>query len=389
MSRLLIAALVALWCLPAPARAAEPYEIQVILPLTGGGAFAGKGQQDNLSALEAVMNKEGGIDGRPVKFVFVDDQTSPQVAVQLASDIVAKHPAVFLGSSLVAMCNAIAPLTKNGPVQYCMSPGFHPPAGSFGFSVSSSSYDQMLTVVRYYHLKGWNKIAVLTPTDATGQDAEKALAQILALPEFKEVQRVESQHFNTSDVSVAAQMERIKGSGAQAVIAWTTGTPLATVLKAAIQAGLDVPITPSSGNQTFAQMAQYESFLPAGFLLPSAIFPEHEGVLQLDPRVEKAQHDMYAILKERGIRADNMSATSWDAGLIVVGALRKLGPSATDAQLRDYIANLTDFAGVGGIYNFKENTERGLGANSATIVRYDGKNKAWVWMAKPGGEPLK
>jgi branched-chain amino acid transport system substrate-binding protein len=389
MRKVLLAGLLALCAAPLSARAADPYDINVILPLTGGGAFAGKGQQDNLGALEAVMNKEGGIDGRPVHFVYHDDQTTPQVAVQLASDIIADHPAVFIGSSLVALCNAIAPLTKDGPVQYCMSPGFHPAPGSFGFSVSSSSYDQMATVLRYYHLKGWNKIAVLTPTDATGQDADKALATILALPEFKDMQKVEYQHFNTSDLSVAAQMERIKASGAQAVIAWTTGTPLATVLKAAIQADLDIPITPSSGNQTFAQMAQYESFLPKGFLLPSAIFPEHDGVLTLDPRVEKAQHDMYAILKERNLRADNMTATSWDAGLIVVAALRKLGPKATDVQVRDYIDNITDFAGIGGIYNFKENTERGLGDNRSTVVSYDAKDKRWVWMAKPGGEPLK
>ena len=369
-------------------RAADPYEIHVVLPMTGGGSFVGKGQQDSLQALEASVNKAGGIQGRPLHLVFHDDQTSPQVAVQLATSLTGQHPAVILGSSLVAMCNAMAPLMKNGPVMYCLSPGFHPMAGSYAFSASSSSYDQIAALIRYYRLKGWTEIAALSGTDATGQDADRAIDHILAEPENRGVKLVEHQHFNPTDVSVAAQMERIKASGAKAVVAWSTGAPVATVFKAAIQAGLDLPIAPSSGNQTFAQMAQYADFLPKQFMVPSALFPEHEGVLQLDPRIEKVQHEMYAILAERGLKADNMIATSWDAGLIVVEALRKLGPDATADQLRQYIAGLTDFAGVDGLYDFKAYPERGLGPDSSAIVRYEAEGKRWVWLSKPGGEPL-
>jgi len=385
---LAVAAAFLLATAPSSARAEDAYELHVVLPITGGGSFVGKGQQDSLQALEASVNKGGGIQGRSLRFVFHDDQTSPQVAVQLVNGIRAANPAVILGSSLVAMCNAMAPILKNGPVLYCLSPGFHPAAGGYAFSASSSSYDQIAALVRYYRLKGWTKLAALSGTDATGQDADRALEQILAMPENAGVKIVEHQHFNPTDVSVAAQMERIKASGAQALIAWSTGAPVATVFKGAIQAGLDIPIAPSSGNQTFAQMAQYADFLPKQFVVPSALYPEHAGVLQLDPRMEALQQEMYAILKERNLRADNMVATSWDAGLIVVAGLRKLGPGATAQQLRDYIAGLTDFPGVDGIYDFKTYPERGLGPDSSAIMRFDVEGKRWVWLSKPGGAPL-
>jgi branched-chain amino acid transport system substrate-binding protein len=99
---------------PGPARAADTFDINVILPLTGGGAFVGNGHRESLSTLAEVVNKEGGIRGKPVRFVLHDDQTNPQVAVQLATDILAEKPAVILGSGLVAMCRAIAPLMKDG-----------------------------------------------------------------------------------------------------------------------------------------------------------------------------------------------------------------------------------------------------------------------------------
>jgi branched-chain amino acid transport system substrate-binding protein len=168
-----------------------------------------------------------------------------------------------------------------------------------------------------------------------------------------------------------------------------TGTPAATIFKGMVQAGLDIPIEVTSGNQSFPQMEQGADFLPKGLVMSSALFPEHDGVLTLDPRVEAAQHDMYAALKAGGLKADNMEATSWDAGLIVVAALRALGPGAGVEQVRHYIANLTDFAGTDGIYDFKANPERGLGPDSAIVVRYDAKAKAWTWSTQPGGAPLR
>ena len=374
---------------PASARAAD-YEINVVLPLTGGAAFVGQGQKDTLTALQEQVNKTGGIHGQKLLFVFHDDQTSPQVAVQLATDILGGKPAVVMGSSLVGMCLAMAPLVNDGPVQYCMSPAIHPKAAGYVFSASSSSIDQIAAVMRYYRLKGWTKLATLMTTDASGQDGDRAVDSVLAYPENKgAMQKVIAEHFNPTDVSVAAQVASIKASGAQAIIAWTTGAPAATVFKGMVQAGLDLPVAPTSGNQTFAAMGQWESFLPKQLVLASALYPPHAGVLKLDPRIEKAQADMEAILKEHNLKADNQVATSWDAGLIVVSGLRKLGAKATAAQLRDYIANLSDFAGVDGIYDFKKYPERGLGPDGSTVTTYDAATKSWKWLSKPGGEPLK
>ena len=372
------------------AHAADPYKVNVVVPLTGLAAFVGQGQKDTLTALAEYVNKNGGLQGQPLEFVFHDDQTSPQVAVQLTNSALSSHPSVVMGSSLVGMCLAMAPLMKNGPVHYCLSPAIHPQAGGYTFSSSSSSIDQIAAVVRYYRMKGWTKIATLETTDASGQDGDKSIDTVLEYPENKGVmQKLIAEHFNPTDVSVAAQIEKIKASGAQAMIAWTTGAPAATVFKGMVQAGLDIPVAPTSGNQVFTAMQQWKSFLPKQLVLASALYPEHEGVLKLDPRIEKAQQDMYAILKEHKLKADNMVGTSWDAGLIVVAGLRKLGTKATAAQLRDYIANLTDFAGVDGIYDFKKYPERGLGPDASTVTTYDANKDAWVWLSRPGGAPLK
>ena len=74
------------------AAAPTPYRIPVILSLSGPAAFLGKEQADSLRMLEDDVNRHGGVAGTPIHFDVADDQTSPQVAVQLANAIVASLP---------------------------------------------------------------------------------------------------------------------------------------------------------------------------------------------------------------------------------------------------------------------------------------------------------
>src|ERR1700720_3036626 len=165
------------------ARAADPYRIHVILPLTGGAAFLGKGEQQALQLFEKLVNQEGGINGQPLELVFHDDQTSPQTTVQIANGILAEKPAVLLGSSIVAMCSAIAPLLKQGPFDYCLSPGVHPAAGSYQYSTSTDTHALIEAQVRYFRLRGLTRIAFMSSTDASGQDAERGFDEVTKLPE--------------------------------------------------------------------------------------------------------------------------------------------------------------------------------------------------------------
>jgi branched-chain amino acid transport system substrate-binding protein len=62
-----------------------PYEINAILPLTDGAAFLGQAEDQMLQTLERFVNSKAGIQERPIHIVIQDDQTSPQLEVQLAN----------------------------------------------------------------------------------------------------------------------------------------------------------------------------------------------------------------------------------------------------------------------------------------------------------------
>ena len=370
------------------AAAADNYDINVILPQTGGASFLGKAEMHALELVQKTVNASGGIHGKQLQFKFYDDQSSPQTAVQMANQVLATKPSVMIGPAIVAMCNAVAPLVKEGPVMYCMSPGIHPPAGSYVFTSSVSTHDLENALIRYFRMKGWTRIALITSTDASGQDAERGVDEVLKLPENKDVKLVERVHFNPTDVSVAAQIERVKAAKPQAFIAWSTGAPIATIFKGIVQAGLDVPVATTDGNMTYAQMKQYAAFLPKQLYFPSAAWAARGPGVEVPAAVQKAQDEFYAAYKAEGAAPDAAANHGWGPAMTVIDALRKLPENATAAQVRDYLAKQTSYAGINGVYDFQKVPQRGLSVQNAIVTRWDAAQQRWEPVSKATGIPL-
>lgn len=368
--------------------AVEPFNIDVVLPLTGAAAFLGKAEQLALQQAEKSLTGAQGISGRPVKFVFHDDQSSPQTAVQLATQIVASNPPVVLGSAVVAMCNAMAPLMKNGPVLYCLSPGVHPAAGSFMFTSSVATGDLAAAQLRYFGLKGMKRIGLITSTDASGQDAVRNIRELLKQPEFKGIQLVGEASFNPSDVSASSQIHRIKGSAPDAIIAWSTGSAIGTVFKAIAESGLNVPIATTDGNMTYAQMSQYANIFPKTLLIPSPQWlpdaPHNAPAGQVE-----AKRAFAAAYEGTGVKPDAASSFAWDPAMLVVSALRKLGPTVKAEELRNYLSQLKGVSGVNGTYDFTAMPQRGLADINVYITKWDSDKKTWVAVSDSRGTPLK
>lgn len=373
--------------LAAPAAAEETTAIHVVLPLTGGASFLGKAEQKALEVVEKTVADSGGIHGRKLKFVFHDDQTKPQVAVQTANEILATKPTVIIGSALVATCNAMAPTMRRATVMYCLSPGVRPAPGDFMFTSSSSTADLAAVLIRYWRSRGITKLALITSTDASGQDAVRNIREVLAQAENADVKLAAEVTFNPGDVSVSAQIQRIAAAEPQAVIAWSTGAAIGTVFKGIVDAGLDLPVATTDGNMTYEQMTQYASILPKQLYIPSPLWPRHAGV-KLPEGVEEAQKTFFAAFDAAGIKPDIAAALSWDPAMLVVHALRSLPDGAGAEQIRAFLADLQGHALTSGIYDFRKVPQRGLDDTSVVVTRWEPTKQTWDVISRPRGLPL-
>jgi branched-chain amino acid transport system substrate-binding protein len=386
MLKTLLAAVLTL-ALCAPCGAAPDYPISVILPLTGPSAFVGQLEQESLRVYESVANRTGGIRGVPVRFAFLDDQSSPQVAVQLATQIKENKPAVMIGSSIVAQCAAIAPLVaSDGPLQYCLSPGFSPRQNSYSFASSPALEGITQAMVRYLRMRGYERLAVISATDASAQEADRITLKMLALPENSALKSVAYEHFNNGDLTVAAQVGRVKAAAAQAMIVYASGPSFANILRAMKDTGLDIPVVTSTANYIPSLLTQYHDMLPTELLFNG--FAYQAGTYLGNGPLRRAATEFTDAYKAAGLTPNPVGALAWDPAKIIVSALRALGPAATAAQVQRYVLDLHGFSGVMGTYDFRRGDQHGIAPSDVVIVKWDTRRGEAAPASRLGGVPL-
>ena len=369
-----------------PVGAADPYVINAILPLTGRTAFVGQTDQQALKALETYVNSTGGIRGRPLSFVIGDDQSDPKTALQLAQGLIAKNVPIILGPAAPDGCSAIAPLVEqNGPLFYCLANAGHPVAGSYQFLTLFPYEPQFAVTFRYFRERGLKRVAYVVAADAGGQDAEKALLYAAGLPENKSLEIVDHEYFTLGDLSAAAQMEKIKVAKPDVLVIWATGAPAGTLFRSTQDLNIDLPTVTSPGNLNAAFFKQYGPRLPTNLFFASV--PYYAGDA-LDPATKSAVATLTNALAPLNAKPDMIEISAWDPGMILVDALRKVGPDATAAKLRAYLLNSRGFVGVNGPYDFKAAPQRGLSDKNIVMVRYDAKTGNFTPVSKFGGSPL-
>jgi branched-chain amino acid transport system substrate-binding protein len=382
----LLIALVSLTPLSTRAADPEPYEINVILSLTGIAAFLGNQELTTLKALEPVENKNGGIHGRPIKFVTYDDGSNPFNTVQLANQIIAKNVPLIMGPTLGASCEAVYALVKTGPVEYCFAPTLQSAPGSYAFSASVGTPDLAIANVRYFRERGYKRIAMISSTDISGQNGEQVVLHALTLLENKSVILTADEHFGISDVSVGAQLARIKASNPEAIIVWSTGTPNGTVLRGLHAIGLDLPTSLNAGNIVATQMRSYATFMPSHLYLPGYRFMAAD-LVQSGP-VKNEMEAFFAAFAAIGVKPEAAHSFAWDATRVAINALRHLGPNPTATQLRDAIEQTHGYAGINTIMDFRDGSQRGTPISAVVMIEWSPSADKFIPVSKPGGSPL-
>jgi len=344
--------------------------IPVILSQTGIAAAPGLDQMAAIGAYERLVNRTGGIRGGQLHFQIYDDQSSPQVAVQLTTTILAQKPTVVLGSTLAPATTAMMPFFKDGPVLYALTPLVFPEPGSWVFATLPVVKHLESVMFRYMEVRGWTKVAFLRTNDVSGQDNEKAIDAALAEPEHRAIVTTTKQLFNVQDINIAAQVSAVKFSGAQALFVAATGAPFGTVLRSLADAGVDLPIFTSATNIAPAFIERFKGYVPkAGLWIIFPSFAKRDRPSR-DP-LRATIDEFYATLEAAGQRPGAAHAFAWDEAKIVVAALRALGPNASAQQIHAWIEGLHDFPGALGSYDFRSGDQHGLGDASLYVVRYD------------------
>jgi branched-chain amino acid transport system substrate-binding protein len=131
------------------------------------------------------------------------------------------------------------------------------------------------------------------------------------------------------------------------------------------------------------QLAGYKAFMPKELIF-SAVLPLAPGSVSAGP-VKDAQNVYFKAFKGANVIPNFPNTLAWDPALIVIDALKHVGPNATAAQIKDYINTLHGFAGINGIYDFRDGSQHGIGENAVIMVKWNPDGSTFNAVSKRSG----
>jgi len=353
----------------------EPIKIGAFFALSGPAAFIGT--PTKLVAQMAVdqINKEGGINGRPIELVFGDTEGDPTKAVAIAKKFIYVDKVVaIIGPTRTGTGMAVKRLVEQAHVPTIMTVGGDPVimGGKFGpyryiFKTPQRSSTAVKRIYIYLQKKSIKKIALITSSDGFGRDGKRWLEKLA--PQYG-LEIVAQESFNPRDTDMTTQLSNIRAKNPQAIVCWTIGPAGSIVAKNVKQLGIKVPLVqchglPGPKYVELAGDAAYGNIMPSTKLMAWQQLPDKDPQKPVIARFVHLYNDVYHYNKDFPINTH--SGYAWDALMILSRALKKAGPDRE--KLRDAIEETKGYVGISGIYNMTPQDHNGLGVDSMIIVK--------------------
>jgi branched-chain amino acid transport system substrate-binding protein len=359
---------------PTAGSAASPIRIGSPVLLSGAGAYVGGAQKDTLEMMAAELNKAGGINGRPLEFVFYDEEAKPDVAVTVVKRLIQKDKVVaILGISTSWTAAAAIPIIEQSRIPAIIlgaATSITDPVKKWVFKTPP---DDRLTVTRLLNdmrAKGIKRIALVSSQDAFGDSGRN---EVVSQAPSNDIKVVFDERYTMEDTDITPLLNKIKSTDAQAVVNWSSRRALVVMTNNYRQVGLTLPLYHSSA-------AMSKDFLEAagknanGVKLAGGKIHAASELSDADPQKKVIQNYLRQYKEKYGKEANQFGANAFDAFNILVAALKKAPDDK--AKLRDAIEQTKGYVGVMGLYNYSEKDHAGLSQDS--LIMYQAEGSTWM-----------
>lgn len=349
----------------------EPIKVGAILSLTGTYAALGEAEKNALELEVARINEAGGVDGRMLELIIEDDATDEAKAVAATTKLIDQEGVVaILGATGTGQSMAMRnDLTRAGIPQISMAGGTAITA-NFDPLVFQTPWSNTIVVpfvLGKMKADGHSKIALVSDSGGYGKDGRGV---ILAEAEKAGLEIVADETFNPGDSDMTAQLQKVKGSGADAFLLWTAGKEAATVVKGVRDLGVELPLYGGSG-QARTEFITGAGDAAEGFIIGtgrSFVPASWEG--ESTEVLDSIQPFLDSYAAEYGESPDIFAGHAYDALTILVAALEKAGADADGATLQKAIET-GEVLGYGGKFSYSATDHNGLAMTdlSAFVVK--------------------
>jgi branched-chain amino acid transport system substrate-binding protein len=369
------------------AATAAPIKIGAVLSLTGPGSSLGIEEDHALVLKVAQLNAGGGIKGHKVQLQIVDDQSRPDLAVQVTRTMLSDfNPKAIIGGSVSATCLAMKPVTEQAKiVQYCLSATPIPLPAPYFFGAQSPFTRWIGDVPVYWMVRqGIKSVGCLNTNDSSGQ----LTAQVVKKAATNAGIKFFSQSFSGTDTDVTPQLTKLRADNVEALYVCTTGAGVVTALQGIKQLGFNVPVWISSGSASLPIAGLIKGILPAQGAYTAGAKVQVVGNLPNTDRQRKLIVAFAAAYQKKfNEPADIFSATGADAFNILTRAIAGAGVNASSDAIVKYMEDKIRLTGVQLNYNFTPGDHRGTDLDGIVEKYTPQGGFQFVAVYKPGQIP--
>lgn len=346
-TRRLLVATAVLACLSGQAQA-QNIRIGFQAPLTGPAASDGKTALQGAQLAVEQINASGGIKGRPLELVVLDDQTQPAQAVPIANKFIGDGIKAVISGSYSGPTRAAAGVFQEAKIPYISAYAIHPDivrAGNYVFRTSFMGEVQGRAAAKLIaDIMKKKRVTMVNVNNDFGQALSAGMKD--AAPKFG-LQLVSEYNFGMGDRQFGSIVASVKKDDPEVIYVsgyFFNGGPLVAQLRAG---GVTAPIIGTEGFDTvnFVQIAKEAA---EGVIITTSLDRD-----TTDPVMRKFIDDYK---KRFNVGAEMVAASTHTAVNVLADAIRKVGID-DPAKLRDAIAATKNMPSAVGTITFNNSRE--------------------------------
>lgn len=357
--------------LPARARAPD-LVIGQVAPLSGVLASTGAQMVLGGRIYFEHVNAKGGVHGRPIRQVVLDDGYKVDETVRLTRELLARPDLLalygFAGTANIGKLLADGVLEQGGAAlvaPYTGGENLRTPFNPWIFHLRAGYADETEHMVQQLTTLGMRRVAVMYQDDGFGQAGLEGVRSALTR---RQLQLSAAAGYERNTDKVEEAVRRIKASDAQAVIMISVNKPTAAFVKRYRELG---------GG---AQLYNISVVDPAEIVKLAGLANAHGlGISQVVPfpyTPKLAAVREYQELLQRYAPEHQVNYTSFEEFLgakVLVEGLRRAGPNPTRAKVLEALESISAFD-LGGItVNYSPRNRVGSRYVEVTVIGSSGK----------------
>jgi branched-chain amino acid transport system substrate-binding protein len=358
-----------------PAGAQEPIRIGAFLSVTGPAAFLGDPELKTLELYVERLNASGGVLGRKLQLVAYDDGGDAEKARTFAKRLLEQDKVdVIVGGSTTGATMAAVPLVEQAGVPFISLAGavvIVEPVKKWVFKTPHT--DRMACEKIFVDLQS-RKMSKVALISGSGGFDKSMRGECMKVAGKYGVEFVADETYGAADTDMTAQLTKIKGSGAQAVLNAGFGQGPAIVTRNYRQVGLTLPLYQSHGVAS-KEYIKLSGPAAEGVRLPGAALLVADLLPQGDPQKPVAAGYAKTFGDKFKTEVSTFGGHAYDGLMLAVNAMKVAG-STDKAKVRDALEATQGYVGADGVFNMSATDHMGLDLSAFRMLEI--RNGDWT-----------